>query len=246
MTQLIFGAGAVWGINTAANSTPARFGVLQDVSIDFSASTKTLFGQYNLPFSVARGAISTKGKMVMGQINSRIINELFFGGSASAGQVLAIDNEAGSVPGSSTYTITVANSANWATDLGVSYASSGLPLTRVASGPTVGQYSVAAGVYTFAAADASTAMKLSYTYTSTTPGQTIAIAQQAMGTANTFKTVASFPFNGQKATFTLNACISNKLAFASKLEDYMKPEFDFEAFADSAGNLGTIAVAEVA
>ena len=244
MTQLAFGSGSVWGINSISNPTPARFGVTQEISVDFTASTKPIFGQNNLPVSVAKASLQTKGKIVFGQFCGRVINELFFGSTSAAGQTLVIDSEAGTIP-TTPYQVTVANSATWVTDLGVIYTATGLPLTRVASAPATGQYSVAAGVYTFAAADTTLAVKISYTYTTTTPGQTFTIAQVAMGQANTFKTVISMPYAGQKATITLNACVSSKLSFATKLEDFTKPEFDFEAFADVTGTLGTIAVAEV-
>lgn len=247
MTQLAFGSGSVWGINTAANSTPARFGVTQDISIDFTAATKPIFGQNNLPFSVAKSSLQTKGKINFGQFNGRVINELFFGATSASGQQLVIDSESGTIPGTP-YQITVANGATFLTDLGVVGVVSGLPLTRVASAPATGQYAVntTTGVYTFAAADTTLAMKISYNYTASGSGQTYTIAQQAMGLATTFKTVVSMPYNSQKATLTLNACVSSKLSFATKLEDFTKPAFEFEAFADSSGNLGTISVAEAA
>ena len=247
MTQLAFGSGSVWGINSITNPTPARFGVTQEISVDFTAATKPIIGQNNLPFSVAKASLSTKGKIVFGQFNGRVINELFFGGTSATGQTLAIDSESGTIP-STPYQVTVANSASWVTDLGVVYssgASLGLPLTRVASAPATGQYSVAAGVYTFASADTTLTVKISYTYTLTTSGQTFTISQQAMGQANTFKTVIALQYAGQKAAITLNACVSSKLSIATKLEDFTKPEMDFEAFADGSGNLGSISVAEL-
>lgn len=247
MTQFAFGSGSVWGVNNVANPTPARFGVTQEISVDFTASTKALFGQNNLPVTVAKGSLQTKGKITFGQFNGRVINELFFGATASAGQSLVIDSESATIPGSTAYTVTAANGATFQTDLGVTYAATGLPFTRVASATVAGTYSVntTTGVYTFVVGDASAAIKLSYTYTTASGGQTFLISQQAMGSANTFKTVASLPYAGQKATFTLNACVSSKLSFATKLEDFTKPEFDFECFADASGNLGTIAVAEL-
>lgn len=50
----------------------------------------------------------------------------------------------------------------WASDLGVTYSSSGASLTLVVGTPSTGQYSVsAAGVYTFAAAEAGTSVSVS-------------------------------------------------------------------------------------
>jgi hypothetical protein len=50
----------------------------------------------------------------------------------------------------------------WVSDLGVSYASTGIALTAVASPPAQGQYSVSAGTYAFSAADAGAALSISY------------------------------------------------------------------------------------
>ena len=52
----------------------------------------------------------------------------------------------------------------WASDLGVVYAENGLPLAAVEGAPAAGQYAVADGVYSFAAADAGAAVSLSYGY----------------------------------------------------------------------------------
>ncbi len=50
----------------------------------------------------------------------------------------------------------------WASDLGVSYISSGLALQPVSGAPASGQYSVTAGVYRLNASDAGTTLSLSY------------------------------------------------------------------------------------
>ena len=52
----------------------------------------------------------------------------------------------------------------WASDLGVTYANTGLPLQAVSGTPGAGQYAVAAGVYRFSAADAGASLSLSYGY----------------------------------------------------------------------------------
>ena len=50
----------------------------------------------------------------------------------------------------------------WASDQGVTYASNGAALTAVSGAPAQGQYSVAVGSYTFAAADAGASVLISY------------------------------------------------------------------------------------
>lgn len=54
----------------------------------------------------------------------------------------------------------------WAEDAGVTYAATGLPLAAVTPGTALaaGQYSVQAGVYTYAAADAGAALLVAYSY----------------------------------------------------------------------------------
>jgi hypothetical protein len=52
----------------------------------------------------------------------------------------------------------------WVSDLGVTYAEGGGPLTAVAGAPAAGQYAVSDGLYNFAAADAGASVSLSYGY----------------------------------------------------------------------------------
>lgn len=247
MSQYAFGAGSFWGIQSGnANPTPNRFGALQSADISFDATVKELFGSYQLPLAIGRGTMKVTGKAMAGQFQGRVLSDLFFGISKSVGQTLISDNEAGTIPGTGPYTVTVANSTGWVTDLGVKYAATGLPLTRVASAPATGQYSVAAGVYTFAAADTGLGVGISYTYTPTsnTVGETVTMTNQLLGTAPSFKSVVSQVFNGERVTLTLNQCVATKYTFSTKLEEFNIPEFDFSAFVDSSNTLGTICLGE--
>ena len=77
----------------------------------------------------------------------------------------AVMGEAQSVPAASPWQVSVAAPYGpWGSDLGVVYASSGAALQPVAASPAAGQYSVAAGLYTFASADAGAAVAISYGY----------------------------------------------------------------------------------
>jgi hypothetical protein len=60
-----------------------------------------------------------------------------------------------------TYTVE-APQGSWASDSGVTYATTGAPLSPVSGSPAAGQYSVAAGVYTFAEADMGTLVVITY------------------------------------------------------------------------------------
>jgi hypothetical protein len=75
----------------------------------------------------------------------------------------AIQSEAQTAPASSPWTLpALAPFGPWANDLGIVYSVSGAALTPVLASPTVGQYSVSAGVYTFSSADAGAALAISY------------------------------------------------------------------------------------
>lgn len=243
--QNAFGSGSLWATTSGSNQTPARFGVLQNCGVDFKSSPKPLFGQNQLPVTVARGTMAVSGKAELAQFTARLYNNIFFGTSmstATTGKTVVVDNESGTIPGTP-FAVTVTNSATWVLDLGVIFSATGIPLTRVASGPTTGQYSVASGVYTFAAADTTLGVKISYTWT-TTGGATLSIANAAMGIAPTFKTVLSSVYNSNNLVLTLNACVATGMSLTTALEDFTKQSFTFEAFTDSSDTLGTIAFAE--
>lgn len=81
--------------------------------------------------------------------------------SYSAGY--AVTGESATVPAApGPYTVTVAAPFGpWASDSGVTYVN-GTALTSVASNPSIGEYSVAGGIYAFAAADAGAGVLMSY------------------------------------------------------------------------------------
>jgi len=242
-----FGSGVLFGTRTdITNGTPINFGLVQEVTINESADVKELYGQYNRPVAIARGKIKTTGKAKVARISGIAMASLYYGVAPVAGQIATQFAEAASVPAASTYTVTVANSATYVDDAGVTYAATGLPLTLVAATPAAGQYSVAAGVYTFAAADASAAVLISYTYTIAGTGQKIVVSNQLIGTTPTFKAKFYTTFNNQPVSLQINNCITSKFSFATKIEDFVIPEFDFSCFADAAGNVMTWSFAEVA
>ena len=160
-----FGSGVLIGTRTdIANATPINFGLVQEVQLDLQFTAKELYGQYQFPVAIARGQGKATGKAKMARVSGLTFNNLFFGASLVPGQLATAFGEAQSVPASTPFTVSVTNAGQWQDDCGVVYAASGLPLTKVASAPTAGQYSVAAGVYTFNASDAGAAVLVSYTY----------------------------------------------------------------------------------
>jgi len=252
MTAINFGVGTAIGRRTdISNPTPAFMGILQDIEIDFDQTLKELMGQYKMPVDVAPANLKVTGKAKFAKIQANLVNDLMLGQtlSSASGVSMAVA-EAGSVPASPTYTITVSHSGTFSEDLGVFYASTGVQLTRVASVSVAGTYSVneSTGVYTFYSGDANAAVTLYYTYTVTTLKK-IAMTNQLMGIGPTFELHLQENYtNNLGVTNTmyikLNACRSSKLTWPFKNVDYTIQSFDFTAFADQSNNWGTIAVTE--
>lgn len=242
----IFGAGRFFGINNVANPTPTRFYVPQDISIDFKIATKELSGENKFPVAVAAGPTSVSGKVGMGANQARMFADLIFGIGSSSGTIVEQEREAGTVP-TTPYQITVANGATWTTDLGVMRASDGLVYQRVASSPATGQYSVGAGgVYTFASADATVAVVISYLYTVSASGEKLIMTNSLQGPAGNFTGVMVMPYGTDQDVLTLNNCIAQDGSIATKQGDYAKPTFGFMAATDASDTLGTFAFSQAA
>lgn len=253
MAQFGFGSGTVWCTPTTdafgavlVNPTPLLIGVLQDASIDISADTKMLYGQNQYPVAIARGKGKISGKLKFAQINGLNFNNLFFGQTVTSSLYASVADVTGAVIPATPFTVTptVPGAGTWVTDLGVRNTS-GNPLTKVAASPTTGQYSVTAGAYLFAAADTGQTVFISYQYTGTsTVAKTSTVQNLAMGTAPTFRCDFFDQLAGNGLDLTLYSCLASKLSLASKQDDFMVPEIDFDAFADSTGRVMTWGTAQ--
>ena len=247
--QYAFGSGVLFGRSTEASNatpTPVRFGALQDCAIDISFTSKQLYGQYQFPLAIGRGTAKITGKAKFAQFNAQAFNDLFFSESGvTAGEVITAVAESQVVGSVVANQVTVTNNGTFAQDLGVSNSTTGNPLQRVASAPVgAGNYSCneTTGVYTFNSTSNAATVLISYNYTDTGNGSNIVITNQLLGSAPQFLVVLTETFQTNKLTLQLNACMSSKLTLNSKLEDFWVQEFDFEAFADAANNVGKLSV----
>jgi hypothetical protein len=240
--QFTFGSGVMTGVRTDVSGTvtPSQFGTLQEGSIEFGASSKALFGQFQFPVAIARGTGNIKGKAKLGAINARLFNDLFFQGTLAVGHQKVSWNEGPSAIPGTPYQVTVVNSATWVADMGVIDVTTGSEMSRVASAPATGQYAVAAGVYTFAAADTTKQVLISYRYTAAASGKTVTITNNLLGVNPTFELTFNRRYNNKEFTVRLLQCVSTKLAFNGKLEDFEMPDFEFDAFSNASGVIGYI------
>ena len=235
MPQYNFGVGQLALIPSGSNPTPVPFAVLTDISVDISYDLKELRGSYQFPIDVAKGNGKLTGKAKNAGILGSLLGAVIASPSTATGQVLAVAGEAATIP-ATPYQVTVTNSATFATDLGVANLTSGHIMTRVASSPATGQYSVASGVYTFAAADTTNNLAISYSYTSAT-GKTTTVNNALMGTSTPFvmHCYNVYSNNGTSKGFGLKlyAVHVPKIGFGLKAESYTEQDLDFHAVQDS-------------
>ena len=245
MTQQKFGVGVLiattrtdaLGIALAVPQS-YRLGILQDVSTDFSFDHKPLYGSGQLPVDQGRGKAKLAFSAKTADISIAALAALHFGIVPTVGIKLPALDVAGTIPATPfQLTPVVPNTGTWVGDLGVRNTS-GVNFTRVASAPTTGQYSVSAGVYTFAAADTGLAVLMSFEYSAATGGIIVPLTNQLMGYSPSFSTILYNDSKGSKLGLKLTNCMSDKLALPFKNEDFVVADFGFMALDDGTGSAG--------
>lgn len=254
MTEYMFGIGALVGRRTDVTGTPPQFfGTITDVNIDFDRKIEFLTGQFNLPVAAGGAELKVSGKAKSARFQANTLVNMFAGTnvvSTVAGQMLTMANsENHTVPASSPYTVTATNSTGWQTDLGVFYSAGGVQLTPQTTGPSMGQYEASGGVYTFSSSDAGAGVNIYYEYTTSVSGASqVSLTNALMGPVPTFALYLheSFSYFGvpKNIDVVFNACVSPKLSWPFANTKFSMQEFDFQAIADSSGNLGTISLTE--
>lgn len=252
MTMYVFGAGNLFAKRTdVATQQVALLATVQDWSIDLDQELIKLLGQYKAPVDIAPGELKIVGKVKAARVQAYLMNNIILGQTItpnSGFDVATPENK--SAIAATTFTVT--NGATFLEDLGIVYHNSGIALSPVTAAPAVGSYIAgAAGVgnYTINASDENVpgGLDVYYTYSVTTLYQ-VSMGQTLMGVGPQFELIGKVPYTVQGVpktfNFKLNAVRSNKLPLAFKNKAYMIPEFDFEGFADSAGNIGTFCTTE--
>jgi hypothetical protein len=256
--QTGFGAGALFAERVDLSGSgigPIQFGIVQSVSLDFDFTTKPLYGQNQFPVAVARSQGRITGRSSFARVNGVLWADLLFGNTMAAGKVSVAYQEAATVPAISPYTVTVANGATFSNDLGVIDNVSGNLFTRVTTPATAMEYSVneSTGIYTFGALATGKAVVISYEYNTVATGKKTILTNQLMGRTPTFRLVFNQQISpgaacaGQQVlpmTVILNCCTSSKLSLPTRVDDWMIQEFDFEAYADASGVVGSISTDE--
>lgn len=193
------------------------------------------------PDDVATSEMTAKGKASMGRTDLDVYNQAFFADTTTTGMTAVAPDVSATIPATTPFTVTptVPGSGTWSKDLGVRYTATAQPLVRVASGPTTGQYSVAAGVYTFAAADEGDGVTISFAYTLTT-GKTLTVHNQLMGYGPIVELFLWEPYGSILNVSNLNglhfyAARFGKMSNPEKRADFVYSAIEFECFPNAAG-----------
>jgi hypothetical protein len=254
MTMYVFGAGNLWAKSTDPTAQVAFFATVQEWNIDMDQELIRLIGQNKFPVDIAPGEMKIVGKIKQARVQSYLINNTILGQTVTSGSGFDVANAESHGPlGTGTTTFAVTNGANFLEDLGVLYNTGGIALSPTTAAPSAGYYipgtTANAGVYTVNSADATVAGNLgvSYTFGVTTLFQT-SIGQVLMGTGPQFELIGKVPYTvqGTAKTFNMkwNAVRASKMPLVFGNKKYLIPELDFEAFADSSGNIGKFAITE--
>ncbi len=218
---------------------PVNIGYAQELTIDTAATPKELYGQNQYPLAIARGTIKATGKIKAATLSGLAWNACFFGQTFTPGGYAWTVAEQHTL---STTTQQVDNFTDFQDDLGVVYAGTGLPLQEVAAGSEdTGYYSVSTsdGTYTFSTTDSTSWLSFTYTTAQSTVGQSLLVENQLLGQTPVFQLDYYTNFNQPQAkpfAVRLFNCVGSKITLATKLEDFVMPEFDFAFFANAAGN----------
>lgn len=240
------GAGRVFGNpiggNLATNPTPQFFGTTQDLSLEIDQKLEELRGTSQFPDDVGPTDRKISGKLSFGKIELALLNQLFFADTQVTGLTGIASLENHPIP-TTPYQVTPVppESGTYIQDLGVVFGSSGglgQQLVKVASAPTTGQYTVAAGVYTFAAADTTKAVQISYAYSLATVGATQQINNQVLGFGPVFELWIQLSYQVDAAGTPVNgiyfpAVRAGKLGAPLKRAGYMIQTLDIEAYPTS-------------
>ena len=224
--------------------TPVKMVSFRECALNFE--TEFNYPTTGLTYKVDAyvASVTARARARFANIDGRVLGQIVLGHNATTGARLLepaarLSIPADPVEGKYLITVVPPSSGTWTEDLGVCLAD-GTPLVRVTAGegePGAGEYTVAAGVYEFNAAQAAAAVRLSYLY-SVASGLTVTLDNVYQASAPRFRAVLSGSYNGKRTTLVLENCISRQLAFPIQFERFVIMDFEFEALAGS-GNLGT-------
>lgn len=228
MASYLFGSGKLFF--KAPDNQVYQVGILQDVSINFEASTKDLVGNKQYPVATVHTSKKVTGKATSAVIDGRLMSTIM-SGTVTSGRTMLGENVSTGTP-----VVVSPTGSGFLADFGViDAAGNGMQLTGAA--PAVGAYSVVTGTatYTFNASETDP-KTISYSYTTTT-GQTLAVSSQVMGLQTNYSCFLQEQFNGETFGLELHSIIIPSLDMSFKNEDFAVSNLNFSAQAKADGSV---------
>ena len=176
--QAAFGSGSLFAIPEGSNPTPVKFGIIQDVTLDFSFDMTELHGQKQFAVKLARGKAKATWKCKAAQLKGKVINDIFFNGTSTAlTQDLTALDELHNVSGvASNKTVTVTHADTFLGNILVDKSDVPLIPVPAATALTANHYHVANGVYEFHSSNASDSDAFTYLYLATITDEAVTVA----------------------------------------------------------------------
>ena len=247
--MFVFGSGVLIGTQlNVANPTPINFGLVQKVSVDTSVSVKELYGQFAFPVAVGSGTRKVNCKASLARFSGQAIGRLFYNQVPALGSTISQFAEVHQRPRHRPVHDRHHNSAriSWPTKGSLTpLAAFRLSMSRPERGTgSIHSIRRLASILS-ARRDQGSGVLISYTYTASsaqaTTTRTLAIGNPLIGPTSTFSATlfATDPTNNAQFSVTLNQCVASKFSFDTNIEDFAKPDFEFQAFANAAGQVMT-------
>jgi hypothetical protein len=179
-----FSMGFVYALPQGANPTPIPAALIQGATAEAKQSKVPLRGPYKYPVDFGDGDGDLTIKIQQADWRASTLTMLS-GGTITTGSKIISPGESFTVP-TTPFQVTVAQSATFSENASVWDVTAQKWLDVVPSAPATGQYSFAAGVYTFAAADVAHVVVIYYVYTSASVGKTTTVLNQLQGPSTYF------------------------------------------------------------
>jgi hypothetical protein len=228
------GIGSVTAVTADTPAAARDLVIIKAASFDFKTTEKELRGNRLFPVASATTSASISGKVSSADISAPFIALCVPGtttvASSTTPRKIRADHPATVIP-AVTFQITVTNSATFTADLGVINLTTGKTMVRVTSTPSANQYSVSAGVYTFASQEGTVVIR--YLYTNNTTGTTMTGSNPSMGETTAYSLYLTDPTEGY--TFEFPAVKFSNLSIGMKIDDWVEASFDFTAYESSLG-----------
>src|ERR1017187_6463726 len=232
--------------NPPSPNFPQRLLSLASLKIDVKAKNVNLMGQNQYPDDVMTSDKEASIEIEVGRVGIDLIN-MAAGEMIATGRTDMVIDEGG--PGGTAvpvtpFQITVTGSANFVDDLAVMNAATGQQLQKVTSGPTAGQYSFAAGIYTFSTGDnvSGVKVKIRYTKAVTATGRTLSLGNHPQGFGPVVRVLANCPYTSPIATSPFGAINArsvkfNEIGMPFKRDGYLMVPMKGTMYPDGSGTV---------